>query len=432
MTLAILGGPATIPDPDVAGNPVAFTPEDRAAVMAFMDSPGATLSYYGREGLLREYEDALAAYHGVRHAVLTNSGTSALYSAYFGLGLEPGDEVIAPTYTFLATVTPLLGLGVVPVLADADPETGNLDPDDARKRITDRTRAVVVTHQWGHPAELDDVMQIASDHGLRVVEDSSLAIGATYRGRRVGGIGHVGAFSLGSTKLLSGGQGGALVTDDEEVMERANLVGHFVRRSQDQVRSERYRPFCDTGYGHNFRMHALAVAISYRRFQRIDSLIGARAQRYGALSAELARSRVLRPPATRPHVTRGSWVGYTASFDVEAASGVSLDVYVRALRAEGLLVSARSYHPLLHRTALFTRREDGFRRRGPFTPGKRVYSAGDLPAAEAHVDRQIAFPLFLDEDQRVIEAYGDAIRKVERELATLATLEARIRRRAHP
>src|SRR5690606_31628603 len=115
-------------------------------------------------------------------------------------------------------------------------------------------RAIVVTHQWGHPAEMDEIMQIAQDHRLRVVEDSSLAIGATYRGRRVGSLGHVAAFSLGSSKLLSGGQGGALVTDDDEIMERANLVGHFARRSEAQVRSERYLPFVETGYGHNFRM----------------------------------------------------------------------------------------------------------------------------------------------------------------------------------
>jgi dTDP-4-amino-4,6-dideoxygalactose transaminase len=423
MTLAIAGGKPTIDNPNVIGNPVKFTAEDRDAVIEFMYSKSARLSFYGREGLLGRYEDELAAYHGVRYAVLTNSGTSALYSAYFGLGLEPGDEVIAPTYTFLATVTPLVSLGVVPVLADVDPETGNLDPDDVRTRITDKTRAIVVTHQWGHPVEMDDILQIAADHRLRVLEDSSLAIGATYRGRRVGSIGDVAAFSLGSSKLLSGGQGGALVTDNDEIMERANLVGHFVRRSEEQVRSEKYLPFRDTGYGHNFRIHALGVAISYRRFRRIDELMSRRAQRYEALTKQIEGSRVLRPPITRPHVTRGSWVGYTASFDTQAA-GVDIDTYAKALQAEGLLVVPHSYHPLLHRSSLFTRHEDGYRREGPFAPGKRVYAEGDFPVAEAHADRQLAFPLFMDEDEWIIEAYGDAIRKVEDGLDTLATWKA--------
>ncbi|WP_158674695.1 DegT/DnrJ/EryC1/StrS family aminotransferase [Streptomyces hoynatensis] len=424
MTLAILGGPPTIDRPGVIGNTVAFTPEDRDAAIRFMYSRSGRLSFYGREGLLGRYEDELAAYHGVRHAVLTNSGTSALYSAYFGLGLEPGDEVIAPTYTYLATVTPLVGLGVVPVLADADPETGNLDPDDVRRRITDATRAIVVTHQWGHPVEMDEIMQLATDRGLRVLEDTSLAVGATYRGRRVGSIGHVAAFSLGSSKLLSGGQGGALVTDDDEIMERANLVGHFARRSREQVRSETYLPFVDTGYGHNFRMHALAVAISYRRFRRIDELIGRRARCYQALTRQLEGSSLLRPPLTRPHVTRGSWLGYTADYDA-AAAGVDIDTFAKALQAEGLLVLPRSYHPLLHRTALFNRRDDGYRRKGPFTPGKRVYAEGDFPAAEAHVDRQLAFPHFLDEEEWIIEAYGAAVRKVENEIEALAAWQRR-------
>ncbi|MGW1564081.1 DegT/DnrJ/EryC1/StrS aminotransferase family protein [Streptomyces sp. NPDC002144] len=418
MTLAILGGEPTIGDPGVIGNPVAFTAQDRDAVIQFMYSKSGRLSFYGREGLLGRYEDELAAFHGVRYAVLTNSGTSALYSAYFGLGLEPGDEVIASTYTFLATVTPLVSLGVVPVLADVDPETGNLDPDDVRKRITDATRAIVVTHQWGHPAEMDEIMQIAQDHSLRVVEDSSLAIGATYRGRRVGSLGHVAAFSLGSSKLLSGGQGGALVTDDDEIMERANLVGHFARRSEAQVRSEKYLPFVETGYGHNFRMHALGVAISYRRFRRIEDLMDRRARRYNALTRQLESSRLLRPPVTRSYVTRGSWLGYTAGFDAEAA-GVDIDTYAKALQAEGLLVLPRGYHPLLHRTALFTRYEDGYRRQGPFAPGKRLYAEGDFPAAEAHVDAQLAFPHFLDEDDWIIDAYGEAIRKVENEIDAL-------------
>jgi dTDP-4-amino-4,6-dideoxygalactose transaminase len=418
MTLAILGGTPVIENPNVIGNSVAFTPDDRDAVIQFMYSRSGRLSFYDREGLLGRYEDELAAYHGVRYAVLTNSGTSALYSAYVALGLEPGDEVIAPTYTFLATVTPMVSLGVVPVLADADPETGNLDPDDVRRRITDRTRAIVVTHQWGHPVEMDEIMQIAADHGLRVLEDTSLAIGATYRGRRVGGIGHVAAFSLGSSKLLSGGQGGALITDDDEIMERATLIGHGARRGHVQVRSEKYLPFIDTGYGHNFRIHSLSVAISYRRFRRLDELMAQRAHRYHALTAQLEGSRLLRPPVTRPYVTRGSWLGYTASFDAQAA-GLDIDTYAEALQKEGLMVQPRSYHPLLHRCSLFTRRDDGFRRQGPFAPGKRVYAEGDLPAAEAHVDRQLAFPLFLNEEDWVIEAYGEGIRKVEREIDAL-------------
>lgn len=416
MMLAIAGGEPVIENPGVIGNPAAFTAEDRDAVMQFMYSGTSRLPSDGPGGVLGRYEDELAAYHGVRHAILMNSGTSALYSAYFGLGLEPGDQVIAPAYTCPATVAPLVSLGVTPVLADVDPETGNLDPDDVRGRIVYSTRAIVVPHQSGHPVEMDEIMQIASERRLRVVEDSSLAVGATYRGRLVGSIGHVAAFSLGPGQLL-GGQGGAFITDDDEIMERAILLGHL-RRADDRIRLEKYLPFRDTGYGHNFRMDTLSAAISYRRFQRIDRLMSQRAQRYKALTRQLEGSRVLRPPVTRPHVTRGSWVGYTASFDAEAA-GVDIGTYAKALQAEGLQVTPRSYYPLLHRSGLFARREDRYRRHGPFTPGKQVYSEGDFPAAEAHADSQLAFPHFLDEDDWIIEAYGEAIRKVEDKLDAL-------------
>ncbi len=318
MTLAIVGGTPTIDNPNVIGNSVAFTPDDRDAAIQFMYSRTGRLSFYEREGLLGRYEDELAAYHGVRYAVLTNSGTSALYSAYVGLGLEPGDEVIAPTYTFLATVTPLVSLGVVPVLADADPETGNLDPDDVRRRITDATRAIVVTHQWGHPVEMDEIMQIAADHQLRVLEDTSLAVGGTYRGR-------------GWDRS---------VTWPRSASGRANCSAAVRgcarhRRRRDHGKGEPHRPRTarpSTGAigevpalhrrrnGHNFRIHALSVAISYRRFRRIDELISQRAQRYNALTRELENSGLLRPPITRRICpTRGSWIGYTASFDAKAA-----------------------------------------------------------------------------------------------------------------
>ena len=424
--LALTGGARTVEAPPPHTHPVDFSPADRQAVLDFIDGPGSTTSYYGREGILRDFEDELAAYHSRRWCVLTNSGTNALHSAYFGIGIEPGDEVLAPTYTFLATVTPLLQLGAIPVLVDCEPDTGNIAPEDLEHRITDRTRAITVTHQWGHPVDMDAVMDVARLHGLAIVEDVSLAVGATYHGRRTATFGDVAAFSLGSTKMISGGQGGALVTDDREIMERANLVGHFVRRSADQVESSRYRPFCDTGYGHNYRMHVLAIAIARARFHNIAEMIAARHERLTALSAHLAGSRSLAPPVTRDHVTRGTWVGFSASFDADAA-GVSLEAYCAALAAEGLEVLGGGYHAPLHRAAFFQTRDDGFYKRREYAPGKRIYREGDFPVAEAHADRQVAFPLFLDEPLELVEAYGAAVRKVDAHLDELREWERRER-----
>lgn len=414
--LALLGG-----DPEVtAAHPhndlCAFSSQDREAITAHLER-GGTTSYYGRDGELREFEDELAAFFGRRHCVAVNSGTSALHSAFFGIGLRPGDEVIVPTYTFLATVSPLFSLRAVPVLADCEDDTGNIDPEDIRRRVTARTRAIVVTHQFGHPVEMDGVLDIAQEHGLKVVEDASLAFGAVYKARRVGSLGHVAAFSLGSTKMVSGGQGGALVTDDHEVMERANLLGHFVRRSATEVTSGLYRPFITTGYGHNYRMHALAVAMARGRLHRLDELVASRHERLERLSSGLAETPFVAPPVTRPYVHRGQWGGYTAAFDAEAA-GVGIDAFVSALQAEGLEVAARGYHPLLHRAEFFRTADDGYYPKRPWRE-KRLYRDGDLPRSEWHADRQIAFPIFLDEPLELVDAYVRAVRKVSDQIGAL-------------
>jgi len=179
--LALLGGDPVVPNaPSVRWPPVT---EDDARLVADMALAGE-LSYYGRrEGHVRELEDKFNAYLGTRYALATSSGTAALHSAYFGLGLEPGSEVLAPTYTFLATVMPLFVVNAVPVLVDADPTTGNIDPGDLERHVTDRTRAIVVTHLWGNPVDMPAIMEIARRRGLMVVEDCSHAHGATCDGR---------------------------------------------------------------------------------------------------------------------------------------------------------------------------------------------------------------------------------------------------------
>ncbi|KPH97303.1 Glutamine--scyllo-inositol transaminase [Actinobacteria bacterium OK074] len=407
--LAALGGTPEVTAPHPHNDLCAFSPADKAVITAHLDA-GGTTSYYGRDGELREFEDELAAFFGRAHCVAVNSGTNALHSAFFGIGLQPGDEVIVPSYTFLATVSPLFALRAVPVLADCEPDTGTIDPEDIARRITPRTKAIVVTHQFGHPVEMDAVMDLAERHGLKVVEDNSLAFGATYKGRRTGSLGHVAAFSLGSTKMVSGGQGGALVTDDPEVMERANLLGHFVRRSVTEVSSPFYRRFVTTGYGHNYRMHALAVTMARGRLRRLDELVASRHQRLERLSAGLSDLPFVEPPVTRPHVHRGQWGGYTASYDAEAA-GVDIDTFVSALEAEGLEVAARGYHPLLHRAEFFRTAEDGYYPAQPWH-AKRLYREGDLPRSEWHADRQIAFPIFLDEPLELVDGYVRAVRKV--------------------
>lgn len=420
--LALLGGKPIL---FKAGNHAErgkFTPDDVAAMQAYLSHPGQENAIFGRSGPVRHLEDQLAAYFGRRYCVVTNSGTNALHSAYFGIGLKPGDEVIAPTNTFLATVTPLLQVGAVPVLADAERDTGNIDPADVERKITPRTRAIVVTHLRGHSCDMDALVEIAQRHRLHLVEDISLAFGSTIGGRLVGTFGTAACFSLGSTKMLSGGQGGGLVMDDTEVWDRANLVGHFAHRCTQAVETPFYRQFTETGYGHNYRMHVLAAVVSMRRLERLGELMEQRHARYQLLSEMLTGLGVLGPQVVRPGVTMGSWQGYCASYDPEAAGGVSVDLVVRALRAEGLMVSARGYHQPLHLTPFFQTPDDGFYPGNSYADHKRIYRQGDLPAAESHVERIIGFPLFLDEPMSLVERYGEACAKLAAHIGELHEL----------
>lgn len=416
--LAICGGRPSVPHPKPHANRAVFTPADRAAIETYFEDPAPQNSYFGREGMLGAFERELAGFFGRGHCVLTNSGTSALHTAFFAAGVEPGDEVIGPAYTFHATVTPVFRLGAVPVLCDAEADTGNIDPDRIESLITEKTRAIVVTHQWGHPVDALRIAEIARRRGLVLIEDLSLAFGATLDGRLTGTFGDIACFSLGSTKLLSGGQGGGLVLDDQTMWERSNLIGHFARRSFDAVQSPALRQFADTGYGHNFRMHTLAIAISRSRFHRRAELMSARHARYERLSAHLSATGVIDPPVTRPGVYRGGWQGYCARHDPER-TGVPLDVLVRALAAEGLEVSAGGYHLPLHYSRIFQSRSDGQAMHTPPPSNRRVYRRGDFPVAERHVGQLIGFPLFLDEELELVDAYGEACQKVCEQLERL-------------
>lgn len=417
-TLAVHGGTPAVPYRHPHADRAAFTAADRRAVADYLDRPGPTNSIFGRDGVLREFEDELADYFGRRHCILTNSGTNALHSAFFAAGIEPGDEVICPTYTFHATVTPLLQLGAVPVLADAELDTGNIDPAHVEKLITDRTRAVVVTHQWGHPVDGPALRAIAQSARLVLIEDVSLAVGASLDDELAGSFGDIACLSLGSTKLLSGGQGGALLLDDDAMWERATLLGHFSRRSLETVASLFNRQFADTGYGHNYRMHVLAIVVSRARFHRLDELIRMRHERYDLLADGLDMFGALASPTTRPGAFRGSWHGFCAAYDADA-TGIPLAGFAQALAAEGLEVAPGGYQPPLHLARLFCAASDGVWPRTGGPAGRRVYRPGDLPVAEAHVSRLLGFPLFLDEPMALVEAYVAGYEKVAAQLDRL-------------
>lgn len=215
-------------------------------------------------------EEEFARYCGLKHALATSSGTSALYVSLKAMGIGEGDEVIVPAYTFVATYSAVIFAGAVPVLAEID-ESLTLDPGDVERRITPKTKAVIPVHMLGNPCDMDALKDIADRRGLMILEDACQAGGGSYRGRKLGSIGHMGAFSLNIFKTITAGDGGIVVTDDTGLYERAFAYhdqGHTPNRAGVEVGSRHI-------LGMNFRITELSGAVALAQLRKIDTIIGA-------------------------------------------------------------------------------------------------------------------------------------------------------------
>jgi dTDP-4-amino-4,6-dideoxygalactose transaminase len=212
-----------------------------------------------------QLEQEVARLMGVRYAVAVNSGTTALVVALSGLGVGPGDEVIVPGYTFIASISSIIYARAIPILAEVD-KTLNLDPEDVRRKITPRTKAILVVHMLGNPAHLAELKAIADEHHLLLIEDCAQAFGATYKGQRVGSIGHAGTYSFNIFKTITAGDGGMVVTDDEAAYKRffgLHDQGHSPLRMGVEVGQ---RPFV----GLDFRMTELSAAVLLAQLGKLD------------------------------------------------------------------------------------------------------------------------------------------------------------------
>ena len=267
-------------------------PDEIGAVHAVMESGWIT-----QGAVVRELEGAFARLCGTAHAVATNTGTAALHVALLGLGVGEGDEVITTPLSCIASANPILFQGARPVFADVDAETYNVEAPQIAKRITARTRAILPVHLFGHPVDMDPLLELAASAGLPVIEDASQATGASYRGRRVGGFGRVGCFSLYANKIITAGEGGMLVTDDEALAERMRAIRNF-----GQVPGEHFR---HAFLGGNYKMTDVCAAIGRAQIGKIDHYIAARRGQVAALNAALGglagpAGPIERLPSERP------------------------------------------------------------------------------------------------------------------------------------
>lgn len=300
--------------------------------------------------LIKEVETIFTnSYCQGEHGIFCGSGTDALLTAYFSLGLEYGAEVLVPTNTFRTTVTPLLLLNLRPVLCDSNPETGGIDLDDAKARITSRTRALVITHLWGHPVNCRNAQAIAEKYGLALVEDCSHAHGATWEGQPVGTFGDVAAFSLGTKKMVSGGTAGILVTKNLNIYERALIFSQPKHRAAADMRDPALRRYLGSGFGVNLRGTPIAAALVLDHLRRLPATITIKNQNLSLLSQAIGENLPgLKPFTKQEGFTNGTWYTFQCSWQDDV---ISRDSMLRALQAEGVLVSKP--RNMLHREPIF-------------------------------------------------------------------------------
>ncbi len=238
-------------------------------VLCRVTASGQLMRYRGGEnGFTDRFEKALCEKTEARHALTVNSGTSALICALVGLGIGPGDEVIVPAYTWIATALAPLAVGAVPILADVD-ESLTLDPADVERKITENTRAIIPVHMLNLVCDMDALMEIAGRRGLYVIEDACQAVGVRYKGRRVGTIGHAGAFSFNQFKNIAAGEGGALLTNDDRVFTRATMYHDVGSATREQLTDSNEAIFA----GMNFRVSELTGAVLGEQLKRLDGVL---------------------------------------------------------------------------------------------------------------------------------------------------------------
>jgi perosamine synthetase len=334
------------------------------------------------------FEQAFGNYIGVEHAIATNSGTSALHTIVQALRIGPGDEVLVPSFTFAASVNVLLYERAKPVFVDIEGETYNLDVHDMSRRITKRTKAIMAVDVFGHPAEWDPILQFAQDHHLRVIDDSCEALGAEYRGRKIGQFGDAAAFAFYPNKQMTTGEGGVIVTSDTE-------IACLSRSLRNQGRGATGAWLEHERLGHNYRMDEMSAALGITQLARIESFLAKRERVANMYDERLRNSELVQIPRSKPYVRR-SWFVYV----ITLKENIERDGVAKLMEERG--VPVRCYFSPIH-----------------MQPYIRKYlQLGDskLPVTESVARRTLALPFHnnLTENQvdRVVETLLAILAKV--------------------
>ncbi len=400
---AILGGnPAvTLPQEDALRWPL-IDQQDEQAVLDILRSGELSL-----HPIVNELEEAYKERTNRQHALTHNNGTSAILAGLQAIGVQSFDEVIVPSATWWSSVMPILHCGGVPVFAELEPDCLGLDPEDVERKITDKTKAIVVVHLFGMPSKMEELVAVAKKHNLKILEDASHAHGAKYKGAPIGSFGDVSVFSMQGNKLCPSGEGGILLCDEQEVLESAIRLGHYERLLGLESKN---KYFAATGFGFKFRMAPMSAALAFSQLQRMDERNDKRNANCIYLSKKLESLGI--ETFLAPENVDRVYFEFLVRYDEKKAK-LPISDFVKGLQAEGAKVAAPRY-PLLHQQPVFTHGVWSKIARLPATLENPIhtYDPSDLPLTTQGNGSLLKLPAFPNADQELLDQYAIAFEKV--------------------
>jgi len=289
---------------------------------------------------VKEFEEKFSSYVDCEYGIAVCNGTVALETALYAAGIGKGDEVIMPTFTIISCASSAIRLGATPVLVDSEPETWNMDVSQIEDKITEKTKAIMPVHIYGHPVDMDPVMELAERYDLRVIEDAAEVHGALYKGKKAGGIGDVGSFSFYANKIITTGEGGMVVTNDEEMTERA--------RSYRNLCFKKEKRFYHTELGENFRMTNLQAAVGVAQLEQIDRFIEIKRENARKYSECLADISGIKTPVEQSGVKNVYWM-----YAIEIDEKTGLDAERMAIELKQMGIDTRPFFLGLHEQPVF-------------------------------------------------------------------------------
>jgi dTDP-4-amino-4,6-dideoxygalactose transaminase len=358
-----------------------------------------------------EFEQAFAKFHGARHGIAVTNGTAALEVTMAGLGITAGDEVIIPNFTFVATASAVLFVNALPVLVDVDPETYCIDPDLAEAAITPRTKAIIAVHMGGHPADLDRLKKICSRHRIALIEDSSHAHASEWRGQRIGTFGVAGTFSFQASKLMTAGEGGIIISNNNKFEVQARSV-HDCGRMPGKWFYSHYI------YGSNYRLSEWQGAILHVQLSRLDEQTKLRHQNARLLDRLLREIPGITPQKLDERCTRNGQYAYIFHFNKKQFAGISTERFIEAMNAEG--IPNQASYPPLHELDMFRNGKYRNRLNGKQANGKHGFLKHKFPVTQKAAWETVWIPqpalLGNQEDIHEIRAGLGKIQKHAKEL----------------